>query len=110
MLDLSWCGSITEARAIADMAAAWHLPVAPHDCTGPVVLAAYTHLGLAMPNALIQETVRAFYYTWYPEVVTELPPISNGMITATEKPGLGLELHPDLDQRFTVAAVSSTLE
>lgn len=110
MLDLSWCGGITEARAIADMAAAWHLPVAPHDCTGPVVLAASTHLCLAMPNALIQETVRAFYYTWYPEVVTELPPISNGMITATEKPGLGLELHPDLDQRFTVAAVSSTLE
>ncbi len=110
MLDLSWCGGITEARAIADMAAAWHLPVAPHDCTGPVVLAASTHLSLAMPNALIQETVRAFYNTWYPEIVTELPPISNGMIAATEKPGLGLELHTDFDQRFTVAVVSSDLE
>ena len=26
-------------RKIASMAEAWHLPVAPHDCTGPVVLA-----------------------------------------------------------------------
>ena len=37
MLDLSWCGGLTEARKIAAMADAWQLPVAPHDCTGPVV-------------------------------------------------------------------------
>ncbi len=34
MLDLSWCGGISEARKIAGMAEAWHTPVAPHDCTG----------------------------------------------------------------------------
>ena len=44
MLDLSWCGGLSEARKIASMAEAWHLPVAPHDCTGPVVLCASTHL------------------------------------------------------------------
>ena len=38
MLDLSWCGGLSEARKIASMAEAWHLPVAPHDCTGPVIL------------------------------------------------------------------------
>ena len=37
MLDLSWCGGLTEARKIAALAEAWHVPVAPHDCTGPVV-------------------------------------------------------------------------
>jgi seryl-tRNA(Sec) selenium transferase len=59
MLDVAWCGGLSEARKIAAMAEAWHLPVAPHDCTGPVVLCASTHLSLNAPNALIQESVRA---------------------------------------------------
>lgn len=63
MLDLSWCGGLSEARKIAAMAEAWHLSIAPHDCTGPVVLTASTHLSLNAPNALIQESVRAYYQT-----------------------------------------------
>ncbi len=101
MLDLSWCGGLSEARKIAAMAEAWHLPVAPHDCTGPVVLAASTHLSLNAPNALVQESVRAFYRTWYRDLVTALPAVTNGMISAPPGPGLGLELHPDLDRAFT---------
>jgi galactonate dehydratase len=99
MLDLSWCGGLTEARKIAAMADAWQLPVAPHDCTGPVVWAASTHLSLHAPNALIQESVRAFFTGWYKELVTELPKVENGMISLNGKPGLGLELLPDLHLR-----------
>jgi len=99
MLDLSWCGGLTEARAIAAMAEAWKLPVAPHDCTGPVVLAASTHLSLHAPNGLIQETVRAFTTGWYQELVTQLPPIEKGYIRAPEGAGLGVELLPDLADR-----------
>lgn len=101
MLDLSWCGGISEARKVASMAEAWHLPVAPHDCTGPVVLTASTHLSLNAPNALVQESVRAFYNTWYPEVVTAIPQVKGGMISVPPGPGLGLDLHPELDKRFT---------
>ena len=101
MLDLSWCGGISEARKIASMTEAWHLPVAPHDCTGPVVLTASTHLSLNAPNALVQESVRAFYNTWYPEVVTAIPQVKGGMISVPPGPGLGLDLHPELDKRFT---------
>ncbi len=43
----------------------YQLPVAPHDCTGPIVLIASTHLSINAPNALIQETVRAYYSGWY---------------------------------------------
>lgn len=102
MLDLSWCGGLSEARKIAAMAEAWHLPVAPHDCTGPVVLCASTHLALNAPNALIQESVRAYHRTWYRDLVTALPPIADGRITVPRGPGLGLDLAPDLDDRFTV--------
>jgi galactonate dehydratase len=99
MLDLSWCGGLSEARKIAAMADSFHIPVAPHDCTGPVVLAASTHLSIHAPNAMIQETVRAFTTGWYRELVTELPPIEQGQIRAPEGPGLGLELLPGLDRR-----------
>lgn len=99
MLDLSWCGGLSEARKIAAMAEAWHLPVAPHDCTGPVVLAASTHLALHAANALVQESVRAYYNSWYKDLVTEVPPVRNGFITVSDRPGLGLELLPELKTR-----------
>lgn len=99
MLDLSWCGGLSEARKIAALAEAWHVPVAPHDCTGPVVYAASCHFSLHARNALIQESVRAFYTGWYTELVTELPPITNGEVTVNMRPGLGLDLLPDLDRR-----------
>lgn len=99
MLDLSWCGGLTEARKIAAMADAWQLPVAPHDCTGPVVWTASTHLSLHAPNALVQESVRAFYSGWYRELVTELPRVEQGHISLNGKPGLGIALLPDLPKR-----------
>lgn len=102
MLDIAWCGGLSEARKIASMAEAWHLPVAPHDCTGPVVLGASTHLSLNAPNALVQESVRAFYNTWYRDLVTALPEVKNGMITVPPGPGHGMEPHPDLERAFTV--------
>jgi galactonate dehydratase len=102
MLDVGWCGGLSEARKIASMAEAWHLPIAPHDCTGPVVLTASTHLSLNAPNALVQESVRAYYRTWYRDLVTALPEVKNGFITVPPGPGFGLELNPELDRIFTV--------
>ncbi len=103
MMDLSWCGGLSEARKIASMAEAWHLPIAPHDCTGPVVFCASTHLSLNAPNALVQESVRAFYRGWYRDLVTALPIIKNGMVTVPPGPGLGMELHPDLERAYTTS-------
>ena len=110
MLDVAWCGGLSEARKIAAMAEAWHLPVAAHDCTGPVVLAASTHLSLNAPNALIQESVRGFYRTWYRDLVTALPNINDGFITVPPGPGLGLDLVPDLDKKFTANVRISKFE
>ncbi len=107
MLDLSWCGGLSEARKIAAMAEAWHLPIAPHDCTGPVVLCASTHLSLNAPNALVQESVRAFYRTWYRDLVTALPEVKDGMITVPPGPGLGMELHPDIGLAYTLSRKKS---
>jgi L-alanine-DL-glutamate epimerase-like enolase superfamily enzyme len=108
MLDVSWCGGLSEARKIASMAETWHLPVAPHDCTGPVVWAASTHLSLNAPNALLQESVRAFYKTWYRDLVTALPEVRGGHVTVPPGAGLGLDLHPDLDRAFDTTRRTTT--
>ena len=110
MLDLSWCGGVSEARKIAAMAEAWHLPVAPHDCTGPVVLAASTHLSLNAPNALIQESVRAYYRTWYRDLATGLPKVEGGFIAVGREPGHGVELKPDLGKRFSLERRTTAIE
>lgn len=99
MPDLSWCGGVSEAKKIATAAEAYQVSVAPHDCTGPVALTASTHLTVNLPNALIQETVRAYYTDWYRDLVTELPAIAGGYITPPDGPGLGTELVPDLTER-----------
>ncbi|MBI3974410.1 MAG: mandelate racemase/muconate lactonizing enzyme family protein [Chloroflexi bacterium] len=109
MLDLAWCGGVTEGKAIASMAEAFGLPIAPHDCTGPVAWAAGVHLSLNAPNTLIQEVVRAFYTGWYKELVTGLPVVENGFVRPAEKPGLGVELLPDLEGRPDAAIRRSTV-
>jgi galactonate dehydratase len=109
MLDLSWCGGLSEARKIAGMAEAWHTPVAPHDCTGPVVYAASCHFSLHARNALIQESVRAFYTGWYTELVDQLPLVKNGEVSLDlTRPGLGLDLLPDLTRRPDAVTKIST--
>lgn len=99
MLDLAWCGGLTEAKAIAGLAEANHLPIAPHDCTGPVVWAASCHLSVNAPNTLVQESVRAFYTGWYTELVDQLPELMDGELAPPTGNGLGMNLKPSLFSR-----------
>ena len=99
MFDLAWCGGITEARRIAALADAWQLPVAPHDCTGPLVYAASVHFSIWAPNALVQESVRAFYTGWYNELVTHVPQPKKGLFEKPPGPGIGTELLPEVWKR-----------
>jgi len=107
MFDLAWCGGISEARRIAALADAWQLPVAPHDCTGPLVYLASIHFSIHAANALVQESVRAFYTGWYRELVTHVPQPANGLFAKPPGPGLGAELLPELWQRDDATVRSS---
>jgi L-alanine-DL-glutamate epimerase-like enolase superfamily enzyme len=99
MLDLAWCGGLTEGRKIAALAETFHRPFAPHDCIGPVGFVAAVHASFSQPNTLIQESVRAFYTGWYKELVTELPVIKDGYVAPMEGVGLGTELQPAVFDR-----------
>ena len=57
------------------------------------------HLATAVPNALVQETVRAGYLGWYDTLVEGGAIVADGRIRAAEEPGLGIRLLPDLEDR-----------
>ncbi len=99
MVDLCWAGGLTEGRKIAALAETWHRPFAPHDCTGRVGFVAAVHASFSQPNTLIQESVRAFYTSWYRELVTAIPRIENGFVYPMEGIGLCVELQPAVFER-----------
>ncbi|WP_158752023.1 mandelate racemase/muconate lactonizing enzyme family protein [Acidobacterium sp. S8] len=92
MPDIVWTGGITEARKIAILADAFHLPIAPHDCTGLVTIFANMHLCAASTNAMILETVRGYYEGWYKLVYTNNVQIENGRALFPSVAGLGTGL------------------
>jgi L-alanine-DL-glutamate epimerase-like enolase superfamily enzyme len=61
-----------------------------------VTLACSIHLSLNAPNALIQETVRAYNATWYNDIVTKLPRIEGGFAYPPDGIGIGTELRESL--------------
>ena len=99
-----------EAKKVATMAETYQTPVAFHDCTGPVALTVSTHLALNVRNCWVQEIVRAFYYGWYHRYLTELPPVTRGMITIPRGPGLGTKLQPDVVKREGVFTKRTTAQ
>ena len=110
IFDPAWVGGISEGKKVATLAEAWQLPIAPHDCSGPVEFAAAVHLSINAPNALVQESVRAFYTGWYRELVTEIPRVENGWVYPLTGPGLGTELLPEVLERPDTTSRISTLE
>ncbi len=110
MPDVGWAGGLTESKKIASLAETYNLPIAPHDCTGPVVWASSVHLSLNAVNAVFQESVRAQYTGWYTEVTTTLPQVRDGMVSIGAEPGLGVDLLPDLHKRPDAVVRVSSLE
>jgi galactonate dehydratase len=102
IFDPSWVGGISESKKLASMAETHQLPIAPHDCAGPIEFAVAVHLSINAPNALVQESVRAFYSGWYQELVTAVPQVADGYIYPLSGPGLGTTLQPDILKRPNV--------
>ena len=93
MPDISWCGGLSEAKKIATMAETYYLPIAPHNCGGPILHFASAHLAANVPNLYILETVRRHYLEEYEGLITRsLVPEAHGGLPLPPGPGLGVEL------------------
>jgi L-alanine-DL-glutamate epimerase-like enolase superfamily enzyme len=96
MYDLTWCGGISEAKKISDMADAYFIPTSPHTCGGPLLWFASIHLCTALPNFLIMESNYWKYSHQYPYFINNVPVPHNGFVTPSELPGLGAEINPEI--------------
>jgi L-alanine-DL-glutamate epimerase-like enolase superfamily enzyme len=95
MPDLAWCGGFTAARKIAALAETYYLPVAPHNCGGPVLHWASAHLAAAVPNLCILETVRRHYLDEYDGLLDAMLTPQDGCLPLPSGPGLGIRLNED---------------
>jgi galactonate dehydratase len=110
MPDIAWCGGISEGKKIATMAETYYLPIAPHNCGGPILHFATAHLAANIPNLFIMESVRRHYNEEYDGLVTrKLVPAADGSLPLPPGPGLGVELTPDVLTRKDAVVRRSTL-
>ncbi|MBM3812097.1 MAG: mandelate racemase/muconate lactonizing enzyme family protein [Acidimicrobiia bacterium] len=110
MYDVTWCGGITEAKKISDMADTYKIPTSPHTGGGPVLWLSSIHVATSLTNFYIMESVHHLYNDLYPHFLKEVPKPENGFVTAPETPGLGVELREEALERGdvtveTIAAV-----
>jgi galactonate dehydratase len=98
MFDIDWCGGLTEAQKISALADAYGLPVAPHNCGGPVLHALNAHLCTSIPNLFICETVRRWREV-YAQISDGNPEVEGGVMRPTELPGHGVSLKPEFLRR-----------
>ena len=94
-------GGITECKKIADLAAAFRRPFAPHTGMSAIDAAACVHLLCATSNALIYEGDCAALNPFRDELCggTALKVI-DGFIEPNDEPGLGLEVDESLFARY----------
>jgi galactonate dehydratase len=110
MPDIAWCGGISEGKKIATMAETYYLPIAPHNCGGPILHFATAHLSANVTNLFIMESVRRHYNDEYEGLVTRmLVPDGTGDLPLPPGPGLGVELSPELLTRKDAVVKRSSL-
>jgi L-alanine-DL-glutamate epimerase-like enolase superfamily enzyme len=95
MYDVTWCGGISEAKKISDMADTYKIPSAPHTGGGPVLWYSSIHTAASLTNFYILESVYHLYNDVYPHFLKNVPVPVNGYVTPPELPGLGLEVRED---------------
>jgi galactonate dehydratase len=97
MPDVAWCGGISEGKKIATMAETYYLPIAPHNCGGPILHFATAHLSANVTNLFIMESVRRHYSEEYEGLVTQkLVAGASGDLPLPPGPGLGVELSSEV--------------
>jgi L-alanine-DL-glutamate epimerase-like enolase superfamily enzyme len=110
MPDIAWCGGISEGKKIATMAETYYLPVAPHNCGGPILHFATAHFSANITNLYIMESVRRHYHDEYEGLVTrKLIPDASGDLPLPPGPGLGVELSSEVLSRKDAAVRKSSV-
>ncbi|MCL4534295.1 MAG: galactonate dehydratase [Bacteroidetes bacterium] len=106
--DINITGGILETKKIAAMADAYHIPVAPHNCWGPVASAAALQVDACTKNFIIQEWF-TYNEPWHYEMVTDALEhhTKDGYIDVPTAPGLGVDLNEKMVAPFLHSSVKA---
>lgn len=99
--DASKAGGVTEVKKIADLAAAFRRPFAPHTSMSGINAAATLHLLSATSNGLIYEADLARVNPFRDEMVSAVAVVGpDGCVEAPDGPGLGIEVDESVFERY----------
>jgi galactonate dehydratase len=93
--DLCHCGGFTSGRAIAAVAAAAQIGIAPHNPMGPVASVVGLHFAVATPNFVILEQL-SDRFEFFSRVADTPIQMKDGYWQVPDRPGLGIEI--DLEE------------
>lgn len=94
-LDIPKSGGLLESKRIHDLAEQYYIATAAHNPACPVGTIASAHAAASMRDFRVHELAK--YVEWWPDLVVHDGPIfENGYHRIREKPGLGVELNPDV--------------
>lgn len=94
-LDIPKSGGLLESKRIHDLAEQYYIATAAHNPASPVGTIASAHAAASMRDFRVHELAK--YVEWWPDLVVHDGPIfENGYHRIREKPGLGVELNPDV--------------
>ncbi len=93
--DIPKMGGLMEFKKVADLAAASYIPMAPHNVASPIGTVAGAQVSAAIANFLVIE-YHAHEVDWWADLVDGEPPIRDGFVHLSDRPGHGLTLNEDV--------------
>ena len=85
------------------MAVAYHIPICPHNPSGPIANAATLQLAACVPNFYLLETMSSDV-PWRNEISTEVVKFDNGNMLIPDKPGLGIDINEEEIKKYPFEA------
>jgi L-alanine-DL-glutamate epimerase-like enolase superfamily enzyme len=94
-IDIPKSGGLLESKRIHDFAESHYISTSAHNPASPVGTIASAHAAASMRDFRVHELAK--YIDWWQDLVIHDGPIfENGYYRIREKPGLGVELNPDV--------------
>lgn len=111
-VSLGVCGGFTGAKKIAAVAEAHHASLVPHNPLSPVMTCAVLQFAAATDNIAICEYPNPYAASTADhltvsgvklrqcDMVDHIPQFENGCLIVPDQPGIGIDLIPDLEEKF----------
>ena len=100
-LDIPKTGGLLESKRIHDLADSYSISTAAHNPASPVGTIASAHAAASMRDFRIHELAK--YIDWWQDlVIHDGPIIEKGYHVIRDKPGLGIEINPDVARAHLV--------